>query len=298
MQQISKPKLIVILGPTASGKTNLSIKLAKYFNGQIVSADSRQIYKHMDLGTGKISKNEMQGIKHYMLDIITPDKKFSAGQYKKEATSCIKKILKSKKIPFLVGGSAMYIYSIVKGWEFPETKIDWNKRKELEQKPIEELLELLKQLDPRRYNTVQKENKRRIIRAIEIAEQLGNVPEIKNNPEFDCLLIGIKKEGEELRKAIKKRMIKRIKQGMIEEVKNLHDKKHIPWEQLEAFGLEYRWISRFLQKKITEKEMLFHLEADIWRFSGHQMNWFKKDKNIHWINSSIQAKKLINDFIK
>lgn len=294
---IHKPKLIVILGPTASGKTDLSIKLAKQFNGQIISADSRQIYKHMDLGTGKITKDEMQGIKHYMLDIIKPDQKYSVGQFKKDATICIKKTIKAKKLPFLVGGSAMYLYSIINGQEFPETVVDWDKRKNLEEKPLDELLEILKKLDINRFNTVQKENKRRVIRAIEIAEQLGSVPQIKNNPEFDCLVIGIKKEGDALRQAIKKRILKRIKQGMIAEVKSLHDKKKVSWEQLEAFGLEYRWIAKFLQNQISKDEMLMHLEADIWRFSGHQMNWFQKDSNINWINKASSAKKLINDFL-
>ncbi len=293
----TKPKLIVILGPTASGKTDLSIKLAKQFNGQIVSADSRQIYKYMDLGTGKVTKQEMQGIKHYMLDILHPDEKYSVGQYKKDATKCIKKIIKDKKIPFLVGGSAMYLYSIINGQEFPETQIDWEKRKILEETPLSELLETLKKLDINRFNTVQKENKRRVIRAIEIAEQLGSVPEIINNPEFNCLLIGIKKEPEVLKKLISKRLKKRISQKMIDEIAFLHDKKKISWERLEEFGLEYRWIAKFLQNKITKQEMLFHLEADIWRFSKHQGNWFNKDKNIRWINNVYNAKEIIKAFL-
>lgn len=297
MQQISKPKLIVILGPTASGKTDLSIKLAKRFNGQIISADSRQIYKYMDLGTGKITKSQMQGIKHYMLDIIKPDQKYSVGQFKKDATLCIKKVIKAKKLPMLVGGSAMYLYSIINGQEFPETVVDWDKRKTLEEKPLDELSEILKKLDINRFNTIQKENKRRVIRAIEIAEQLGSVPQIKNNPEFDCLIIGIKKDGNNLRQAIKKRILKRIKQGMIDEVKALHDKKRIPWEKLDEFGLEYRWIAKYLQNQISKDEMLMHLEADIWRFSKHQMSWFNKDKNIRWINKASNAKKLINAFL-
>jgi tRNA dimethylallyltransferase len=297
MPEIKKPKIIVILGPTASGKTDLSIKLAKNFNGQIICSDSRQIYKYMDLGTGKISKKEMQGIKHYMLDILNPNDKYSVGQFKKDATICINKVLKNKKLPFLVGGSAMYLYSIINGQDFPETQIDWDKRKALEQKPLNELLDILENLDPKRFATVQKQNKRRVIRAIEIAEQFGSVPEIINNPEFDCLLIGIKKEGDNLRQAIKKRILKRIKQGMIDEVKNLHDKKKISWEKLDEFGLEYRWIAKFLQNQITKDEMLMHLEADIWRFSKHQMNWFNKDKNINWVKTTSQAKNLIHNFI-
>ncbi len=288
-----KPKLIVILGPTASGKTGLSIKLAKTLKGEIVSADSRQIYKHLDLGTGKVTKKEMSGIPHYLLDIVLPSKKYSVGQYQKNAYKIINKIIKSKKIPFLVGGSAFYIYSIVDGWQFPQTKTDWKLRKELEKKSVQELLEILKKLDPKRAQTVEQKNPRRLIRAIEIATQLGYVPELKHNPQYDCLLIGIKREDQELKKLIKKRLLARIDQGMVKEVQNLYRKKILTAKRANELGLEYKWIMKYILNEITSAQMIESLNSDIWRFSRHQMNWFGKDKRIHWVKNQQEAQKLI-----
>ena len=293
-----KQKLIVILGPTASGKTSLSIKLAKALKGEIVSADSRQIYKYLDLGTGKVTKKEMQGIKHYLLDIALPSKKYSVGQYQKNAYKAINKISKAKKIPFLVGGSAFYIYSIVDGWQFPKTKTDWKLRKDLEKKPASELLEILKKLDPKRAQTVEQQNPRRLIRAIEIASQLGYVPELKHDPQFDCLLLGIKRSDDQLKKLIKKRMLDRIDQGMVKEVSNLYRKKIVSEKRLKDLGLEYRWIIKYILNEITYAQMLESLNADIWRFSRHQMNWFNKDKRIIWVDNQAQALKLIKNFAK
>ena len=293
-----KPKLIVILGPTASGKTGLSIKLAKTLKGEIVSADSRQIYKHLDLGTGKVTKKEMSGIPHYLLDIVLPSKKYSVGQYQKNAYKTINKIIKSKKIPFLVGGSAFYIYSIVDGWQFPKTKTDWKLRKELEKKSAQELLEILKKLDPKRAQTVEQENPRRLIRAIEIATQLGYVPELKHDPQYDCLLIGIKRDEQELKKLIKKRLLGRIDQGMVKEVQNLYRKKILTAKRANELGLEYKWIMKFILNEITSAQMIESLNSDIWRFSRHQMNWFVKDKRIHWVKNQQEAQKLVKEFTK
>ena len=293
-----KPKLIVILGPTASGKTGLSIKLAKTLKGEIVSADSRQIYKHLDLGTGKVTKKEMSGIPHYLLDIVLPSKKYSVGQYQKNAYKTINKIIKSKKIPFLVGGSAFYIYSIVDGWQFPQTKTDWKLRKELEKKSAQELLEILKKLDPKRAQTVEQENPRRLIRAIEIATQLGYVPELKHDPQYDCLLIGIKRDEQELKKLIKKRLLGRIDQGMVKEVQNLYRKKILTAKRANELGLEYKWIMKFILNEITSAQMIESLNSDIWRFSRHQMNWFVKDKRIHWVKNQQEAQKLVKEFTK
>lgn len=293
-----KPKLIVILGPTASGKTGLSIKLAKTLKGEIVSADSRQIYKHLDLGTGKVTKKEMSGIPHYLLDIVLPSKKYSVGQYQKNAYKTINKIIKSKKIPFLVGGSAFYIYSIVDGWQFPKTKTDWKLRKELEKKSVQELLEILKKLDPKRAQTVEQENPRRLIRAIEIATQLGYVPELKHDPQYDCLLIGIKRDEQELKKLIKKRLLGRIDQGMVKEVQNLYRKKILTAKRANELGLEYKWIMKFILNEITSTQMIESLNSDIWRFSRHQMNWFGKDKRIHWVKNQQEAQKLVKEFTK
>jgi len=298
---MSKQKLIVILGPTASGKTDLSLKLAKRFNGEIISADSRQVYKGMNIGTGKITKKEMKGIPHYLLDIASPKRNFSVAQYQNLTLETIDKILKKRKVPFLVGGSPFYIYSVVEGWIFPKLKPDWKLRKKLDKKSCQELFDILKKKDPVRAKKIEKKNKRRLIRAIEIIEKLGKVPLLRKNIQFEYLLIGIKKPKEELENLIRKRLLKRFKQGMINEVKRLR-KNNVSWKRLENFGLEYRWIARYLQDKINYQEMVEKLQKDTEHFAKRQITWFKKDKRIKWIpltrDSYKWSEKLIRKFLE
>jgi len=293
---MSKEKLIVILGPTAAGKTSLSIKLAEKFTGEVVSADSRQVYKKMDIGTGKITKKEMRGIKHHLLDVVPPKTKFSVAQYQKKAIEAINKISKKGKLPLLVGGSPFYIYSVVEGWQFPKMKSNPPLRAQLEKKSLEELQKILKKLDIERYKTIETKNKRRLLRAIEIAKALGKVPKLKKNPQFDCLLLGIKHPTEKLAKLIHIRQINQFKQGMIKEVEALK-KSGVSWKRLDDFGLEYRWIGRYLQGKISKEEMENKLEIDTIRFSKRQMTWFKRNKKILWIEDQKQAEKLIKEFL-
>ena len=300
---LTPSKLVVILGPTASGKTALSIKLAlRLGSGQakrikcaVVSADSRQVYRGMDIGAGKITKKEMRGIPHYLLDVASPKKRFSVSEYQKMAYKAIDKIIKDERMPFLVGGSPFYLYSIIEGWQFPDIKANLRFRNQLSKKTAQQLMAIIKQLDPARAKQLDPNNKRRIIRAIELAKVFGKVPQVQKNPVFDCLVIGIKKEGDVLRQAIKKRLLKRFKQGMAQEVKRLY-KSGVSWKKLESFGLEYKWIANYLQNKITYQEMLHNLERDIWRFSKQQMTWFKKDKKIRWVTNVTQAEKLVRRF--
>jgi len=292
-ETMSKKKIVVILGPTASGKTDLSIKLAKKFNAEIVSADSRQVYKGMDIGTGKVTKKEMKGIPHYLLDVASPKRKFTVAQYQKLANKAINKIHKNKSAPFLVGGTAFYIQAIVDGIIIPEVRPDWKLRKELEKKTPEQLFKILKKLDPRRSKTIEKNNKRRLIRAIEIIKKTKkSIPLLKKKPQFEVLILGIKKDN--LKESIKKRLSKRLKQGMIAEVKNLN----LSWKRLEELGLEYRFIALYLQKKITFQEMADKIQKESEQFSKRQMTWFKKDKRIKWIKDYKEAEKLIKDFLK
>ena len=298
MKKINK-KLIVILGPTASGKTDLSIKLAKKLNGEVVSADSRQVYKGMDIGTGKVTKKEMKGIPHYLLDVVSPKRKFTVVQYQKLALKVIKKIQKKNNLPILVGGTGFYIQAVVDGIVIPGVKPDWKLRKKLEKETIQELFKMLKKLDKRRAKTIESKNKRRLIRALEIIIKTKKpVPLLKKGkPQFEVLMIGVKRNPEELKERIRKRLLKRLKIGMIAEIKKLK-KSGLSWKRLEEFGLEYKYIALYLQNKITKKEMIDRIQKESEHFAKRQMTWFKRDNRIHWIKTHPQAEKLSKKFLQ
>ena len=293
-------KLIVILGPTASGKTDLSIKLAKKYNGEIVSADSRQVYKGMDIGSGKITKKEMQGIPHCLLDVSSPKKRFTVAQYQKLSLRAINKIHKKMGLPFLVGGTGFYIQSIIDGIVIPEVKPDWKLRKKLEKKSNEELFLMLKKINPKRAKTIDRHNPRRLIRALEIVLKTGKaVPALTRaeKPNFDILQLGIKKSAEELKKSISKRLIKRLKNNaLISEIKKLRA-SGLSWKRLEEFGLEYRFVAQYIQNRITYQEMINRIQIESEHYVKRQMTWFKRDKRINWIKNYKQAEKLITKFI-
>jgi len=292
-------KLVVILGPTAVGKTALSVKLAKKFNGEIVSADSRQVYKGMDIGTGKIIKKEMKGIPHHLLSVVSPRIKFTAARYKKLAHKAIKQIIRNNHIPFLVGGTGFYLQTITDNIIIPQVKPDWKLRAELEKLNTQKLFQLLKKKDGRRAKTIDSKNRRRLIRALEIIEKTKQpIPVFKKNKaEFDLLIIGIKKSQQDLKKLIEKRLYKRLKQGMITEIKRLK-KQGLSWKRLEEFGLEYRFIAQYLQNKITHNQMIDKIQKESEHYTKRQMTWFKRDKRIHWINKRKQADKLIKGFLR
>jgi len=295
----SNKKIIVIVGPTASGKSEMAVKLARKFKGEIISADSRQVYKGMDIGTGKITKKEMMGIPHHLLDVASPKRKFSVAQYKKLAEKAIRNIFKKGKIPILCGGTGFYIKTVIDNIKIPEVKPDWRLRKKLEKKTPKELYQILKKLDKQRAKTIEKENPRRLIRAIEIVMKTKKpVPCLKKETlPYSLLIIGISKPKNELKELIKKRLLKRLKKGMVKEVKKLR-KSGLSWKRLESFGLEYKWVSRYLEKKISFCDMLEKLERDINRFSKKQIAWFKKDKRIHWVKNYSQSQILVKKFLK
>ena len=291
-------RIIVILGPNASGKTDLSIKLAKKFNGEVVSADSRQVYKGMDIGTGKVTKKEMQGIPHYLLDVCSPKKRFDVAQYKILADKAIEKIFNKGKIPFLVGGTGFYIQSIVDNVQIPNVKPDWKLRSKLEKKPLPRLYKMLVKLDPARAHNIDKNNPRRVIRALEIAlKSRGSfMPLVKNKPAFEVLLIGIKRPKKELKKLIEKRLLKRLDEGMINEIKELH-KNGVSFKRLEEFGLEYRYVAQYLQNKLSYDQMVWQLQKATEHYAKRQMTWFRRDKRIKWIKDAKQAEKLVKKFL-
>jgi tRNA dimethylallyltransferase len=279
-----KPKILVILGQTATGKSDLAVLLAKKFNGEVISADSRQVYKGLDIGAGKITKREMKGVPHYLLDVVSPKKTFSVADFQKLTYKHIDDILKRGKLPIICGGTGFYLQSIIDGIVLPEIEANKKLRKDLEKKDLDELGLILKNLDKKRFTEIDTKNKVRLIRAIEIACALGKVPKVKKFPKYSTLQIGVTWPAETLQKRIHNRLIKRIKGGMIKEVEILH-KEGISWKRLEALGLEYRYVSLFLQNKITKTEMITELETKINQFAKRQKTWFQKDKRINWFQA-------------
>jgi tRNA dimethylallyltransferase len=291
-------KLIVILGPTASGKSKLAIKLSKKFNGEIINADSRQVYKGMDIGTAKPTKKEMKGIPHYLLDVASPKRKFTVAQYRKLALRAIEKIQKKGKIPFLVGGTWFYIRAIVDGLVIPEVPPDWKLRKKLEKKSPRELYKILKKLDPERAKTIEKENKRRLIRAIEICKKIGKVPPLKFEPlPYPVLILGIKIDKKKLMERIKKRFFEWLKKGLIAEVKKLR-KMGLSFKRIEEFGMHYREVAKYLKGKISKEEMIENSIREIQNYAKKQMNWFKRDKRVNWVLNYKEAEILVKEYLK
>lgn len=276
----SKPKIIVIAGPTATGKSAYAVKLARALavsgvESEIISADSRQVYKGIDLLSGKITKKEMRGIPHHLLDIANPKKTFSVAEYQKLAQKKIEEILARKKTPIIVGGTGFYIDALIYGNTLPEVAPNMALRKKLVKNSPEKNFILLKKLDPKRAKTIDANNNVRLIRAIEIAKALGKVPELKRNSKYDITWKYLDLTDEKLKKKIHTRLLERIKKGMIREAKKLHD-NGISWKRMESLGLECRAAAQFLQGKITKREMTTQLENDIWHYAKRQRTWFKK----------------------
>ena len=297
-----KSKILVILGPTATGKSDLAVELALKFNGEIISADSRQVYKGMDLGTGKITKKEMRDVPHYMLDIVNPNSVYNVAKYKAKAEKIIADIIKREKLPIICGGTGFYIDSLVKNIFLPDVPPDYKLRKKLEKDNCEKLMKQLKKLDPKIAKTIDSKNKVKIIRAIEIAKKLGKVPEIKFKPIYDAIQIGLIAPDKILKERIKTRLLKRIKLGMLREGKKLH-KQGLSWKRMEALGLEYRYMARHLSGKISLEQMINELNSKIWQFARRQKTWFRRDKEIKWYMVGSKSDKkissyLIKEFIK
>jgi len=290
------PKIIIILGPTATGKSELGVVLAAEFNGEIISADSRQVYKEMNIGTNKITKEEMHGVSHHLLDVASPRRNFNVARFQKYAVSAIKKIIKKNKLPIIVGGSPFYIYSVADGWVFPNSKKNSLLRKKLNRKSSSELIKILEEIDFDYAQKIDSSNPRRIIRAIEIAKKLGKVPDLKKQPLFNPVFIGLKLPIPLLHDKIKKRLRSRIRKGLIDEVAKLQ-KNGLSWTRLENFGLEYRWVAFYLQKKISREEMEKGIIKDSMKLVKNQMNWFKKDERIKWVNTTDEARTIIHNFM-
>ena len=295
-----KPKLIAIVGPTSSGKTDLSIAVARLINGEVISTDSRQIYRELNIGAGKVTKKEMHGIPHHLLDIASAKRTISVAQYQRLAAKAIRDILKRNKIPILCGGTGLYVDSILTNQSFPAVPPNNKLRNALAKLSTAELFGTLNKLDPIRAKTIDANNPHRLIRAIEIATALGSVPQLKpTESEYESLVVGLVLPREELRLRIHKRLMIRLRRGMIAEAKNLHA-KGLSWKRMEALGLDYRYLAKFLQGKISKDEMIHCIEKENWLYAKRQMVWFKRNKKIKWFSPKDSNKILTvaKNFIK
>ncbi len=296
-------KVVVIVGPTASGKTALSLSLAKEFNGEIISADSRQIYQEMDIGTAKATKIELNGMKHYLIDIKKPDADYSAGQFKKDALQAIRQILKQKKLPIVVGGTGLYISTLVNNLNIPEAKEDKKLRtkleKEIEEKGLGQVFKKLVELDPEAAYVVDPKNRRRVVRALEVALLTGQTftsQRKKGEPLFDFVQIGIRGTPETLKRKIEERAHRMYGDGLIEEVRKLIAKYGRKPKAFEAIG--YREIIDYLDGKITLEESRAQMIKNTWQYARRQLSWFNKDKKVKWVNNKKEAMGLASKFLK
>ncbi len=292
-----KPKLIVILGPTASGKTKLALELAKKNNGEIINADSRQIYKEMDIGTGKMDIGYWI-LDIHLIDIINPNQKFSLSQYKKLAVEKIREIQKRNKTPFLVGGTGLYISSIVDNLEIPKAPPDNKIREKLSKLNSEKLFEELKKIDLKSAEIIGGNNKRKLIRALEVYEITGkpfSAQQTKDRPLFDVLQIGIKIDREKLYKKIDQRVDKMIEMGLVKEVQNLTKKYSFDLPAMSGIG--YREIGLYLQNKTTLEEAVQRMKFRTHQYARRQMTWFRRDERIEWIEDYEEAEKLVEKFL-
>ncbi len=287
-----KEKVIAVVGPTASGKSAIAIEIARLVGGEVVSADSRQVYSGLDIGTGKVTKCEMKGVPHHLLNVANPKHTISVVQYERLATHAIRDILKRSKVPIICGGTGLYIDAVLTTASFPAVPPNPKLRKELEKLSAEKLFEKLQKLDPARAETIDAKNPRRLIRAIEIAKTLGSVPERSPAIErYNTLYIGLTLPKDELAERIHARLIARMRRGMVAEAHRLHT-VGLSWKRMESLGLEYRFLAQFLQKKLSKEKMLELLEIAIRQYAKRQMVWFKRNKSMKWFRPEEQKKLL------
>lgn len=307
---MSKPTVIVIGGPTASGKTGLGIKLAQKINGEIISADSMQIYKEMDIGTAKVTLEEAEGIKHHLIDFVKPDERYSVANFKIDAENKIEEILKLGKVPIIVGGTGLYIDTLVYGIEYPEIDLDEKYRNELMEKAnseegLAELYEQAKLIDKEAAEKISQNDKKRIIRILEIYHATGkNKTEMErisrlNGTKYNYKVFAIDMDREKLYERINLRVDLMIEQGLIDEVKNIIKKyQKFPTAMQ---GLGYKEVVQFLNGELTKEEMIEKIKQETRRYAKRQLTWFRKNKDIIWIdglNSKEENANIILDTLK
>lgn len=301
MRSISRSSitLICIVGPTASGKSSLAIELARKYNGEIVSADSRQVYTSLDIGTGKVTKAERRRVQHHLLDIFKPGTQCTLARFKKLADTAIFDIYSRGKVPIVVGGSSLYITAVIDNYVIPPVKKNARLRRELERTPPEELLRELQSIDPETFARIDTHNTRRVIRAIEVTRLSGtpfSQQQQRGNDVYQTLMFGISCDREKLYKKIDERVESRLRRGMIREVAKLKE-QGVSSHWLESLGLEYRFINIYLSGRDHSKkmrdEMVQRLKFAIHDFARRQLVWLRRDQRIVWVHSQKEVERYV-----
>lgn len=278
----AKPKIVAVVGPTASGKTALSIKIAKLFNGEVISADSRQVYRGLDLGTGKVTEEEKQGVPHHLLDVADPMHVYTAAEFELDASNAILNIHSCNHLPIIAGGTFFYL-DILRGiHQAAPVEPDETFRLSLMSHSTCELFHRLHTADPNRAETIDPKNRPRLVRALEIINALGSVPIHKRAPSpYDWLILGIKTHKVRLHQKIHDRLISRLEAGMLEEAEHLHS-NGLSYERMHDLGLEYRYMAMHLQQQIKFEEMVEKLDLKTRQYAKRQKTWLKRDKEVEW----------------
>ena len=279
------PKLIVILGTTACGKSGLGVELAKHVGGEIVSADSRQVYRGLDLGTGKVTAEEMDGVPHHLLDVVSPNQSYSVAEFQRDAYAAIDGTLARGKIPLLVGGTGLYVRAVAEGYAFPESQPNPALRAELEGRSTEELYAMFRAQTGHTLSGGEDKNRRRLVRTMEKLLSGDSLTESPRAPRYEVLQLGMTYPRDVLCRRIDERLQRRLDDGMIEEVARLRAEGASD-AFLEGLGLEYRYILWYLTCKLSSRDELFdELGRAIKRFAKRQMVWFKKDRDVLWLDT-------------
>ena len=303
---MQKNKVIVICGPTASGKTALSIELAKQINGEIVSCDSMQIYKDMDIGTAKPTVEEMQGIKHYLIGYVSPEERYSVADYKTDAKKAIKEIIDKGKMPIVVGGTGLYLDSLIYEIEYQDIKLDEEYRKkleeEVEEKGLDVLYERAKQIDEKAIEKISPNDKKRILRILEIYHATGKtktqqeIESRKKEVEYDYKVYALDWDRQKLYDRINKRVDMMIEQGLIEEVKQILDKYDTFPTAMQ--GLGYKEVVEYLEGKLTKEKMIEKIKMETRRYAKRQLTWFRKNKQTIWLDAEDTLQNNIHRILK
>ncbi len=290
--------MITVVGPTSTGKSELAVLIARRYNGEVISADSRQVYRGLDIGSGKITKTEMRGVPHHLLNVADPRRTYTAARYQRDARKILSSIFHRGALPVVCGGTGFYIQALVDGIVLPNVKPNKLLRKTLNRKTTPELALLLKRSDPARAHSIDPRNKQRVIRALEIVKELGFVPDLKKTP-LPCpiLFIGIQPDQEIFKKRISTRIERWLRAGLRAEIRSLF-RLGLSSERIRSFGLVYSWALDLENGTISMSAFAEGLARDIYAYAKRQQTWFRKNRRIHWVRNKREGLRLAQEFLK